>query len=205
MSTKQNTKARQKITKRLVDGLAARQTVWDMEITGFGVRRQRRDASFVLKYLFRGRQRFYTIGRHGIITVEEARTDARRLLGLAASGIDPAIAREEQSLQPPALTVGELCASYLKEGPAYKPDKSDSSWYSDRSNINRHIAPLIGQIHVQALDETHVVNFVADVTRGATHCDLKVGHRAHAIVKGGRGVAARALAVLSAVYTFGIR
>ncbi|MFZ3327986.1 MAG: tyrosine-type recombinase/integrase [Methylocella sp.] len=205
MSTKQNTKARQKITKRLVDGLAAGQTAWDAEITGFGVRRQRRDASFVLKYSFRGRQRFYTIGRHGIITVEEARTDARRLLGLAASGIDPAIAREEQSLQPPALTVGELCASYLKEGPAYKPDKRDSSWYSDRSNINRHIVPLIGQIHVQALDETHVVNFVADVTRGATHCDLKVGHRARAIVKGGKGVAARALAVLSAVYTFGIR
>jgi integrase len=205
MSTKQHTKARQKITKRLVDGLAAGQTVWDVELTGFGVRRQRRDASFVLKYLFRGRQRFYTIGRHGIITVEEARTDARRLLGLAASGIDPAIAREEQSLQPPALTVRELCASYLKEGPAYKPGKKDSSWYSDRSNINRHIAPLIGQIHVQALDETHVVNFVADVTRGATHCDLKVGHRARAIVKGGRGVATRALAVLSAVYTFGIR
>ena len=100
--------------------------------------------SVALKYSFRGRQRFYTIGRHGIITVEEARTDARRLLGLAASGIDPAIAREEQSLQPPALTVGELCASYLKEGPAYKPDKRDSSWYSDRSNINRHIVPLIG-------------------------------------------------------------
>jgi Arm DNA-binding domain len=115
MSTNQNIKARQKITKRLVDGLAAGQTIWDAEITGFGVRRQRRDASFVLKYLFRRRQRFYTIGRHGIITVEEARTDARRLLGLAASGIDPAIAREEQSVQPPALTVGELCASYLKE------------------------------------------------------------------------------------------
>jgi hypothetical protein len=123
MSTEQSTKARQKITKRLVDGLAAGQTVWDVELTGFGVRRQCRDASFVLKYLFRGRQRFYTIGRHGIITVDEARTDARRLLGLAASGIDPAIAREEQSLRPPALTVGEFCASYLKEGPAYKPDK----------------------------------------------------------------------------------
>ncbi|MGA3341118.1 MAG: tyrosine-type recombinase/integrase [Methylocella sp.] len=205
MSTEQNTRTRQKITKRLVDGLAAGQTVWDADLTGFGVRRQRRDASFVLKYSFRGRQRFYTIGRHGIITVEEARTDARRLLGLAASGIDPAIAREEQSLRPPVLTVGELCASYLKEGPAYKPDKRDSSWYSDRSNINRHIEPLIGQIDLQALDETHVVNFVADVTRGATHCDLKVGHRARAIVKGGKGVAARALAVLSAVYTFGIR
>jgi integrase len=205
MSPEQSTKTRQKITKRLVDGLSAGQTVWDAELTGFGVRRQRRDASFVLKYSFRGRQRFYTIGRHGIITVEEARNDARRLLGLASSGIDPAIARDEQSPQSPALTVGELCASYLKEGPAYKPDKRESSWYTDRSNIHRHIAHLIGQVDANALNETDVVNFVANVTRGATHCDMKVGHRARAIVKGGRGVAARALAVLSAVYTFGVR
>jgi hypothetical protein len=54
MPTEHTAKARQKITKRLVDGLPAGQTVWDAELTGFGVRRQRRNASFVLKYSFRG-------------------------------------------------------------------------------------------------------------------------------------------------------
>jgi integrase len=205
MSTEQNTKKRQKITKRLADGLAAGQTIWDTELTGFGVRRQRRNASFVLKYTFRGRQRFYTIGRHGLITVEEARSDARRLLGLAASGIDPALAREQQAPQPPALTVADLCLIYVNEGPAYKPEKTASSWYSDESNINRHIKPLLGQINASALSEGDVVNFVADITRGETRCDEKVGHRARAIVKGGKGVAARTLAVLRAIYNFGIR
>ena len=95
--------------------------------------------------------------------------------------------------------------SYLEQGPAYKPDKSASSWRTDRSNISRHIEPLIGQFDAPALDEAHVVHFVAAVTRGATACDVKVGHRARAIVKGGRGVAARTLAVLSAVYSYGIR
>ena len=79
------------------------------------------------------------------------------------------------------------------------------SWYCDESNINRHIKPLLGHIVANALSETHVVNFVADVTLGVTRCDEKVGFRARAIVKGGRGVAARALAVLRAVYNFGIR
>jgi integrase len=50
-----------------------------------------------------------------------------------------------------------------------------------------------------------VVKFVADVIQGVTRCDEKVGFRARAIVRGGRGVAARALAVLSAVYSHGIR
>jgi hypothetical protein len=45
-------RARHRITKRLVDGLGAGETIWDVELTGFGVRRQRRNASFVLKYTF---------------------------------------------------------------------------------------------------------------------------------------------------------
>jgi hypothetical protein len=97
MSAGQDARTRQRITKRLVDGLGTGDTVWDSELTGFGVRRQRRNASFVLKYTFRGRQRFYTIGRHGLMTADEARIEARRLLGLAASGIDPATAREKRA------------------------------------------------------------------------------------------------------------
>lgn len=205
MSAGQDARTRQRITKRLVDGLSAGDTVWDAELTGFGVRRQRRNCSFVLKYSFRGRQRFYTIGRHGVITVDEARTEARRLLGLAASGVDPAATRENQAPQAGTLTVADLCSAYMKAGPAYKPDKRPSSWYTDASNINRHIAPLLGPIDAEALCETDVVNFVAAITQGVTRCDERVGFRARAIVKGGRGVAARTLAVLSAVYNFGIR
>jgi hypothetical protein len=205
MSAGQYARTRQRITKRLVDGLGTDDTVWDSELTGFGVRRQRRNASFVLKYTFRGRQRFYTIGRHGLMTVDEARIEARRLLGLAASGVDPATARENLAPKSAALSVADLCSTYLKEGPAYKPDKRPSSWYSDDSNINRHIKPLLGHIDAKAVTETEVVKFVADVTQGVTRCDEKVGFRARAIVRGGRGVAARALAVLSAVYSYGIR
>ncbi len=55
---------RVRITKRIVDNMRPGETIWDKDLAGFGVRLQRRDPSFVLKYTFRGRQRFYTIGRH---------------------------------------------------------------------------------------------------------------------------------------------
>jgi hypothetical protein len=54
-----NRSQRVRITKRLVDAMQAGQTIWDKDMTGFGVRRQRRDPSFVLKYSFRGRQRLH--------------------------------------------------------------------------------------------------------------------------------------------------
>lgn len=205
MSDSNERAKRQRITKRVVDALEPGETVWDGEVTGFGVRRQRRDASFVLKYSFRGRQRFLTIARHGVFTVDTARTEARRLLGLIASGIDPAVIRDQVPSAQEALTVEDLCLAYLEKGPSYKPDKKQSSWYTDASNIKRHIVPLIGGVAASELSESRVVKFMADVVAGATECDERVGHRARAIVKGGKGVAARALAVLGAVYSFGMR
>jgi integrase len=191
-----------KITKRTVEGLLPGQAIWDGQMAGFGVRRQRRDAVFVLKFSSAGRQRFYTIGRHGALTVEMARIEARRLLGLVASGVDPSM---RETLQAPAISVAQLCQVYLAEGPAHKPDKKASSWYADASNINRHILPLLGKIQASMLEERQVIEFVSLVVGGATRIDERMGPRRRAIVRGGKAVAGRALAVLAAVYAFGMR
>ena len=79
----------QRITKSLVDRLKSGCIVWDNDCRGFGVRRQVRDASYVLKVRVHGRQRFLTIGKHGAPwTPETARMRARRLLGEIAEGKD---------------------------------------------------------------------------------------------------------------------
>ena len=71
----------QKITKRTVDNLKPGQTAWDGEMRGFGVRCQRRDKVYVLKYRYRGRQRWVSIGRHGSPwTPNSARNEALRSL-----------------------------------------------------------------------------------------------------------------------------
>lgn len=57
------------ITVRTVQALKPGETIWDAghkeAVKGFGARRQRGDAVYVIKYRVFGRQRFITIGRHG--------------------------------------------------------------------------------------------------------------------------------------------
>ena len=54
-----------KITKAAVDRLAPGEIIWDVEIRGFGVRCQRRDRVYLVKYRSQAKQRWYTIGKHG--------------------------------------------------------------------------------------------------------------------------------------------
>jgi len=74
------------------DGAASRDTVWDDELKGFGVRRQRaaRTASFVLKYRVKGdkQQRFVTLGEWPSVNPDAAREEARRIKEAAALGRD---------------------------------------------------------------------------------------------------------------------
>jgi integrase len=101
------------ITIRTVEALAPGSTLWDTAVRGFGVRRQQDSASYIVKYRSAGRQRFLTIGPHGRLTPEKARREAKRLLGLVASGNDPADAKAEATLQA-ADTLGKIAEQYLK-------------------------------------------------------------------------------------------
>jgi integrase len=78
-----------KITIEAIRSLAPGSTLWDEATPGFGVRRQARAAVFFLKYRQKGIQRLYTIGRYGALTPDQARREARKVLGSVASGNDP--------------------------------------------------------------------------------------------------------------------
>jgi hypothetical protein len=102
------------ITKRLVDALQPNQTVWDTEVRGFGVRRQRGWPSYVLNYRIRNRRRSLTVGTHGSPwTPELARIHAKELPGDVAGGVGPAVALGRVSV---TTTVSELCDRYLGAG-----------------------------------------------------------------------------------------
>lgn len=82
------------ITIRSVQSLQPGHTIWDAghreAVRGFGVRRQRGQPVYVLKYRSLGRQRFVTIGPHGSPWAPDtARKEAKRLLGQVAGGRDP--------------------------------------------------------------------------------------------------------------------
>ena len=189
-----------RITIPLVKSLKPGETIWDSDVRGFGVRRQRRDPVYVLKTRIDGRQRFLTIGTHGRgWTVDSARREAARLLGLVAAGLDPARARDEAKLDP---TMNVLFDTYLTEGCGRK---KPSTLLRDRSRVARHLRPLIGQLKLRNITRTTVEKLMIDVTNGRTRRDERTGPRGRSIVTGGAGAATECVALLSSILGFAVR
>lgn len=196
-----------KLTKSVIDASNPREAdyfVWDAELKGFGIKIARGGRkSYVCQYRFgtgRGAPtRRLTIGAHGSPwTVEIARAEARKLLGKAAIGEDPA--REKQARKK-ELTVAQLCDLYLKNGIG---TKKTSTIATDRGRIERHIKPLLGRIKVSDVTRADVKRFLLDIANGKTAVDLKTGQFGRAIVKGGKGTATRTVGLLGGIFSYAI-
>jgi hypothetical protein len=104
------------LTLRIINALkpkTSRYVAWDGDLSGFGLRvTPNGDRTYVLKYRTdEGRQRWFTIGRHGSPwTPELARREAHRLLGEIALGNDPAASKLENRV---SMTVATLAERYL--------------------------------------------------------------------------------------------
>lgn len=195
-----------KLTKRAIDALpipAKGQTFhWDSETRGFGVRVGASGTkTFVVQYRnVEDRTRRMKLGRYGILTVEQARDQAKIKLGEVAAGVDPA---EEvaQSRQDPTVT--ELCDWYLEEaragrilGRRNRPIKV-STLDMDESRINTHIKPLLGHRVARRLKIADVEAMQADVIAGKT-AKPRAGGRG-GVATGGAGVAPRVVGTLQSV------
>lgn len=110
-----------KLTRRSIASLrpeAADVLYWDAALPGFGVRVSRGGAiSYVVQYRpVDGRSRRLTLGGHDRISLEQARSQAKRILGEVAGGLDPAGERERIRREArEARTVAEVIPEYLSE------------------------------------------------------------------------------------------
>jgi integrase len=201
-----------RIGLREVRALAPAETVWDAAVPGFGARRQNGNTvAYVLKFrTAEGRQRWYTIGRHGAPwTPETARGEAKRLLGSVADGLDPAAVKQTKRK---AATVSELCDLYLADAEAGRlltrrqTSKKPSTLATDRGRIVRHIKPLLGRLSVAAVTREDVEAFMHDVAAGKSAGKTKTAKkRGLAHVRGGKGTASRTVGLLGAIFTYSVR
>jgi hypothetical protein len=108
-----------KITKKSVDALASGNRdayLWDPELKGFGVKVTPRGRKvYLVQYRIggrAGRTRRITLGVHGAITADQARSQAQAVLRQLARGEDPAAAKDQRKRE---KNVGALLDQFLSE------------------------------------------------------------------------------------------
>lgn len=198
---------RVRLTKKLVDAeqpSARDRFIWDDDLTGFGLRIRRGGSkTFVAQYRAGGGRagvtRRYTIGRYGVLTADEARREAKRILAAVTQGNDPSRARQAKRKE---MSVRELIDQFAAKGSDHLKPRN-RKWMLAR--LQHHVVPLLGRKKISEVRVADVEQFWRDVRDGKTAKDERTGPRARVIVRGGVGAATRGIRDLSAVYAFAMR
>jgi integrase len=152
-----------KLTKRTVDTIQATDTDtvhWDDELAGFGLRVKPSGVrSYLVQYRTKeGRSRRYTLGKHGVLTPDEARQMARNVLALVSKGGDPAELAKETRIAP---TIADLAERYQKEWAGRHKEASSAGL--DATNLRSHIIPQLGNKKVAAVTKRDVTKLHASL------------------------------------------
>ncbi len=151
-----------KLTKRIVDAAKPGTLLWDRDLSGFGLRTTKAGTkSYVLKYRFHNRQRWFTIGQHGrpiasggVLTPQAARDEAIALLGRVKAGHDPAheLAEDRKS-----ETVAEFSVRYIRDH--VEAHNKPRSVKEAKRLLDCHIIPALGHVRVKDIQRADVVRF----------------------------------------------
>lgn len=195
-----------RITKRLVDTTGAapdgkRLYIWDDEISGFGLQVLPTGVkSYVFQYRNRaGADRRITIGKHGKVTAEQARDNAKELRAAISAGRDPLAEKREVRATP---YVGELLDAYMLS--TAFADKAPSTQLIEQGRIERHLRPLLGKVKITELTKEQVEKTRNAIRDGKTAAKVKTKARGVARVKGGPVTARECIALARFIFNWAI-
>lgn len=176
-----------RISKKSVDALTCtedqdRVFLWDDALSGFGV------AAFpsgrrvyYAQYRRHGRSRRIALGDHGRLTPDQARSEAKKLLGLVETGHDPIAERREDRAR---RTFNEVAFDFMAQHIRSKRKNRTAEEY--QRIIDLHLSPALG------------TRRLVDIRRvDAARLHASLGDRPFA--------ANRSLAVLSAIWNWAAR
>lgn len=112
-----------KLTKSLVDSISypeSGQTFYrDTDLKGFGLRVGTNSKVYIAEGKVNNKNVRVTIGRHGLFTAEQARQEAKNILGMIARGINPNDADKAKRAR--SVTLLEVYAAYRVARNSLKP------------------------------------------------------------------------------------
>ena len=161
-----------RISKRTVEALHVDRkdaVFWDRDLPGFGVRVYRTGRKvYVVQTRGAAGLKRVTIGRHGEITPEEARKNARGIIDCIKRGIDP-----KAEAPAPELTTAELAERCVRAHVAVNCSAGTMKNY--RNAIDGYIVPELGALPLSAVDRAEV---------SALHYRLRrTPHQANRVIK----------------------
>lgn len=177
----------QKLTKRFVESITPHEKdellLWDSEIKGFGIRvfPTGRRTYFVQYRNQFGSTRRKKIGVHGHITADQAREEAKKLLGDVAKGADPSKEHQNEKIKP---TFEKLAAEYIEF--SIKDDKAPKTIKEEKRMLNTILLKRFGfkkldeittyeiqQLHHELRDTLYVANRVRSLLHGMFNLAIK--------------------------------
>ncbi|MBM3572837.1 MAG: DUF4102 domain-containing protein, partial [Alphaproteobacteria bacterium] len=144
-----------KLTVRSIEaarpGIAER-FLWDAELPGFGLRVLPSGVrTFLVQYRANGRTRRFALGRYGVLTPEEARRRARRVLADVSGGSDPSADRRTGRGAP---TVRDLCNRYLRD--VAELHSKPTYLAQQKRMVEKRLLPKLGAFKVASVTRSDV-------------------------------------------------
>ena len=145
----------QTISKRTVERLPVGTTdavYWDRELPGFGVRVYPSGSRmYLVQTRAGGKSKRITVGRHGVVSADQARRKAAQMIARIKAGEDP---------EPPAVTsadtptVADLARRYLAEHVEVRCKPRTVA--SGRWLVQKFVLPELGKLWIEEVERKHI-------------------------------------------------